>query len=451
MKRRTFLALPLVQPLLAAAAPPKTTRKSTAKTAPKAKIAPPATATRDPERANDAFLEDLAWRTFRYFIDHTDPQTGLVKDRAHNYAPDSAPPSRFPASIAATGFGLTALCIAAERRWIGKEEAARRVRIALDFFANHAPQQRGFFFHFMDPRTGTPTALAEVSSIDTALLLAGILTTRQYFDDDPEIVHLAKFIYDRVDFHWMLNGDPLLLSHGWRPDKGFIPYRWNAYSELMILYLLAIGSSTHPIPPDSWYAWKRPEMVYGDFKYITSSAPLFAHQYSHAWIDFRERREGRAPNTNWFINSITATRAHRDFCIALESKFPSYSADIWGITASDSAKGYSAWPDYSIDGTVVPCASAGSLMFTPDICIPALRNMRAKYGERIYLRYGFSDAFNPLTKWTDDKVLGIDLGITLLSTENLRTGNIWRWFMMNPEIPRAMSLALLHPVSEVKA
>jgi hypothetical protein len=443
VRRRTFLALPLASPLLAAA-PPRSSRKVSPKPRP---ASAPRDVQPDPARLNDSFLEDLSWRTFRFFIDHADPDTGLLKDRAHNYSPEAGPPNRWPASIAATGFGLTALCIGAERRWIGRAEAARRVRVALGFFANHAPQQHGFFFHFMDSRTGTPTALAEVSSIDTALLLAGILATRQYFDDDPDIVHLSKFIYDRVDFRWMLNGDPLLLSHGWRPDRGFLPYRWSSYSELMVLYLLAIGSSTHSIPPDSWYAWKRPELVYGNFKYITSTAPLFAHQYSHAWVDFRERREGRAPYTNWFVNSITATRAHREFCIGLEPKFASYSADIWGITASDSAKGYSAWPDLSIDGTIVPCAPGGSLMFAPDICVPALRNMKAKYGDHVYLRYGFSDAFNPLTKWTDNNVLGINLGITLLSAENLRTGHVWRWFMQNPEIPRALALALLEPVA----
>jgi hypothetical protein len=304
----------------------------------------------------------------------------------------------------------------------------------------------------MDSRTGQPSFNAEVSSMDTALLLAGVLTACQYFDSDPELVRLAKYIYDRVDFQWMLNGDPLLLSHGWRPDTGFIRHRWNAYSELMILYTLAIGSRTHPIPPDSWYAWNRPELVYGSYKFITSAGPLFIHQYSHAWIDFRERRELRAPFTDWFVNSITATRAHRDYCISLSTRYPSYSADIWGITASDSAKGYSAWGVWSgdpglfqIDGTIVPCAPAGSLMFTPDICVPALRKIRSKYGDHVYLRYGFSDAFNPITKWIDDNVIGIDIGITLLSAENLRTGNVWRWFMSNPEIPRAMNLALLQP------
>jgi hypothetical protein len=404
-------------------------------------------------RADDALLEDLSWRAFRYFLDHSDAHTGLVKDRAHNYPPEAGPPNHWVASIAATGFGLTALCIGAERRWIGREEAARRVNLALEFLAEHAPHQRGFFYHFMDSRTGQPSFNAEASSIDSALLLAGVLTACQYFDDDPDIVRRAKYIYDRVDFQWMLNGDPLLLSHGWRPDQGFIPHRWNAYSELMILYLMAIGSRTHPIPPDSWYAWKRPELVYGAYKFITSSGALFVHQYSHAWVDFRERRERRSPNTNWFVNSIAATRAHRDYCISLSAKYPSYSSDIWGITASDSAKGYRAWgiwggdPNpFQVDGTVVPCAAGGSLMFTPDICIPTLRNIKAKY-DHVYLRYGFSDAFNPLTNWIDDNVLGIDLGITLLSAENLRTGMVWRWFMANPEIPRAMSLVLLEPTS----
>jgi hypothetical protein len=456
VRRRTFLSLPLslaASPLSFAAPPAKARKKKPAPTA--APAAAPTVETHS-EKLNDILLEDLSWRAFRYFLDYSDPHTGLVKDRAHNYAPESGPPNRWAASIAATGFGLTAFCIGAERKWIGREEAARRVNIALQFFAEHAPQQNGFFYHFMDSKTGQPSYNAEASSIDTALLLAGILTACQYFDDDLEIVRRSKYIYDRVNFQWMLNGDPLLLSHGWRPDQGFIPYRWNTYSELMILYLLAIGSRTHPIPPDSWYAWKRPELVYGSYKYVSSNGPLFVHQYSHAWVDFRQRHELRAPFTDWFVNSIAATRAHRDYCISLSPKYPCYSAEIWGITASDSAKGYRAWGNwgvvadlFQIDGTIVPCAPGGSLMFTPDICVPALHNIKSKYGEQTYLHYGFSDAFNPLTKWIDNNVLGIDLGITLLSAENLRTGNVWRWFMTNPEIPRAMNLALLQSFRNV--
>ncbi len=348
------------------------------------------------------------------------------------------------ASIAATGFGLTALCIAAERRWIDPKRARERVRTTLKFFAERAPRERGWFYHWMDARDGKRMWNSELSSIDTTLLLGGVLTARGYFRGDVEIVRLATLIYERIDFQWMLNGHPTLLSHGWRPESGFIPNRWDNYSEQTLAYLLAIGSPTHPITPRSWYAWERDWVSYAGFKYIASAKPLFIHQYSHAWVDYRNRRESRPPHVDYFINSVKATRAHRAFCVDLSKEFPGYSENIWGITASDSARGYVAWGgpprDPAIDGTVVPCAAGGSLMFTPDICLAALRAMKEKYGNKIYGRYGFADAFNPNTGWVDSDVIGIDVGITLLSAENARTGNVWRWFMRNAEINRAMRL-----------
>jgi hypothetical protein len=248
-----------------------------------------------------------------------------------------------------------------------------------------------------------------------------------------------------VDFHWMLNGHPTLLSHGWKPESGFLGSRWDTYSEDAILYMLAIASPTHPISPSSWYAWRRDRITYAGYRYYgTKGVPLFMHQYSHAWIDFRHRRERRGLRINYFTNSIAATRAHRAFCISLSREFPGYGPNIWGITASDSVKGYVAWGgpprDPATDGTVVPGAPGGSLMFTPDISIQALRAMHEQFGKRIYNRYGFADAFNPNTGWVNPDVIGIDIGIILLSAENLRTGNVWTWFMRNSEITRAMRL-----------
>ncbi len=206
----------------------------------------------------------------------------------------------------------------------------------------------------------------------------------------------------------------------------------------------------HPITPAAWYAWKSPQFTYDGYTYITGHGPLFIHQYSHAWVDFRDRREKLDPHTDYFANSVAATRAQRAFCMSLSPEFSGYSVNVWGITASDSAKGYVAWGgpprDPRIDGTVVPCAPGGSLMFAPDICLPALRTMREKFGQHIYRRYGFVDAFNPNTGWVDSDVIGIDVGITLLSAENLRTGKVWHWFMGNPELGRAMRLVgLLRP------
>lgn len=400
-------------------------------------------------KPDQEFLEDLSRRSFRYFWEQADPHTGLVLDRARADGSPHDQTHRNVASIAATGFGLTALCIASERRWVEPREARERARATLRFFAERARHERGWFYHWMDSKTGERRWQSEVSSIDTALLLAGVLTARKYFAGDPEIVRHATRIYERVDFVWMLNGHPSLLSHGWRPESGFIPHRWDTYSEDTILYLLAIGSPSRPIPARSWWAWRRDWVTYADHRYLSGAPPLFIHQYSHAWVDYRDRREASPPHIDYFDNSVRATRAHRAFCLDLAKEFPGYSENVWGVTASDSAGGYVAWGgpprDPSIDGTVVPCAAGGSLMFAPDITLPALRHMREKFGERIYGRYAFIDAFNPNTGWVGPDYIGINVGITLLSAENLRTGNVWRWFMRNPEVGKAMRDVGLRP------
>lgn len=400
--------------------------------------------------ADEQFLEDLERRSFQYFWQEGDSQTGLVPDRARMDGSALDDSHRNVASIAATGFGLTALCIAAERGWIDPAQARERTRNTLRFFATRAIHERGWFYHWMDSKTGERRWKSEISSIDTALLLAGILTARQYFRDDLEIVRLATLIYDRVDFQWMLNGHSLLLSHGWKPESGFLKPRWDTYSEATILLLLAIGSPTHSISPGSWYALWRDRYRYEGFAYFTTiGVPLFMHQYSHAWIDYRNRREIKGDEIDYFENSVNATMAHRKFCMNLAHDFPAFGPNVWGITASDSVKGYLAWGgpprDPAIDGTVVPSAAGGSLMFTPEVTVAALRTMHDKFGDRVYGKYGFVDAFNPSTGWVDRDVIGINVGIILLSAENLRTESVWSWFMRNPEIPRAMQRVGLQP------
>lgn len=420
--------------------------------------------------ADDEFLDDLSRRAFRYFWEQQNLETGLVLDRARTDGePDTThgPPA---ASIAATGFGLTALAIAAERGWVSAAEARARVLTTLRFFADRARQEHGWFYHFLHPQTGERQWNCEISSVDTAWLLAGVLTARQKFgapDEHAEpgsergggpgaepnggpggeIARLAARIYERIDFHWMLNGNPYLLDDGWTPEKGFLTQRWKSYSELMLLYLLAMGSPAGALPVEAWYAWRRPEISYAGLTFVRCKyGALFVHQYSHAWVDFRHRRDRRAPHYDYFLNSVNATRAQRAFCLSLARRFPGYSDNVWGITSSDSPGGYIEWggppDDPAIDGTVAPAAAGGSLMFTPGICLAALRTMRHKFGDRIYGRYGFTDAFNPTTGWVDPDVVGIGLGITLLSAENLRTGNVWRWFMKNPEPERAVNMVL---------
>jgi hypothetical protein len=272
------------------------------------------------------------------------------------------------------------------------------------------------------------------------------LTVRQCFAEDKEIVRNATKIYERIDFKWMLDGDRYLLSHGWRPENGFIKLRWENYSENAILYLLAIGSPTHPIPWQSWYAWRRDWQKYGKYEYLAAVSPLFIHQYSQGWVDFRNKRERyKKFNTDYHENSVIASKAQRDFCKSLAKEFAGYAGDMWGISASDSEKGYIAWGgpprEPALDGTVVPYAPAGSMMFTPDISLAALKEMKAKYGDKIYGRYGFADAFNPNTGWVNSDAIGIDVGMTIIGIENFRTGNVWKWFMKNPEPGKALAKA----------
>ena len=341
------------------------------------------------------------------------------------------------ASIASTGFGLTALCIAAKRGYLPYEQVAERVRTTLDWHLNHLPEEHGFFYHFSDIETGVRWSRCELSSIDTALLLCGVLTAKAFFHD-VRIRESAQQIYERVDWPWMLNAGETL-SMGWKPDSGFLNARWSHYCELMMIYLLAIGSPAHPVAPEIWNNFARPVIHYQDFTYISGNDPLFTHQYSHAWFDFRYKRDAYA---NYFENSVIATRAHKAFCLS----YPDwYGEDYWGVSASDSAHGYTAWggppPLGHLDGSVVPCAAAGSLAFVPADCLSVLRAMRATWGSRAWGRYGFADAFHPAANWYDPDVLGIDQGISVLMAENLRTGMVWDTFMRNPECKRAMKLA----------
>jgi hypothetical protein len=230
------------------------------------------------------------------------------------------------------------------------------------------------------------------------------------------------------------------------PEVGFLPYRWDGYSELMMMYLLGIGSSVHPLAPATWNAWKRVQFEYEGVRYVGAFAPLFVHQYSQAWFDFRNRRDRY---TDYYQNSIIATEVHRRFCIELAKEFPDYNENLWGITASDSQHGYVAWggpPAVGpLDGTVVPCAAGGSLPFLPEKCLRVLANMKSRYGDHAWSRYGFVDAFNPLKRWYDTDVIGIDVGITIVMAENARTNLIWDTFMRNEEARRGMEKAGFEP------
>ena len=389
---------------------------------------------------DEAFLEELEKANFLYFWEQVNPETGMVRDRANVRNPASSVLS----SIASTGFGLTALCIGNKRGFISYNEARARALTTLRFLWTKLPQHRGFFYHWADINTGERLWESEVSSIDTAILLRGVLTCREHFRTHPEIADLAYRIYSRIDWTWLSEDTPIL-PHGWTPESGFLPYRWDDYSEMMMMYLLGLGSPTHPLKPPAWDAWKRTTFEFDGIRYIGSFAPLFIHQYSQAWFDFRDKRDRYA---DYFQNSILATDVHRRFCLQLAKQFPDYSDDLWGITASDSIRGYAVWggPPLTgpIDGTIVPCAAAGSLPFLPQPAMRVLRTIKNQYGAGAWSRYGFVDAFNPLKNWYDSDVVGIDTGITMVMAENARTGFVWDTFMRNPEAQRAMERAGFH-------
>ena len=390
---------------------------------------------------DDQFLNDVEHASFLFFWEQGNPKTGMVKDRCNVHNNDQND-QKIASSIAATGFGLTALCIGEQRGFISKDDALDRVFATLRFLWKKLPNHRGFFYHFANPETGERMFDSEVSSVDTAILLCGILTCREHFHH-AGVAELANLIFNRVDWTW-LSEDTSLLTHGWTPEVGFLSSRWDYYSELMMMYLLGMGSSAYPLKAETWNAWKRLTFEYDGMRYIGSFAPLFVHQFSQAWFDFRDKRDKYA---DYFQNSITATEVHRRFCIELGKQFPDYSDDLWGINASDSQHGYVAWggPPATgpIDGSVVPSAAGGSLPFLPAATIRVLKTIRSRY-PAAWNKYGFVNAFNPLNNWYDTDVIGIDTGIILLMAENLRTGFVWNTFMKTPEARRGMDRAGFH-------
>lgn len=390
-----------------------------------------------PTLAETQLLDDLQRRAVLFFLEHTDPRTGLTEDRA----PNDGSAGRAPASVAATGFALSAWCIADSRGWLPAGEARRRVRLTLEFAADHLAQERGWFYHFVDAKTGRRAWRSEASTIDTALFLQGALMAREYLRDEATSA-LVDRIYRRIDWTWALNGGHML-SHGWRPETGFIPHRWDNYSEHMGLYLLGIGAPQRALPASAWGAWRREPVVELAGRTFLQCGPLFTHQYAQAWFDFRGRHDGRV---DYWQNSIDATLAQRAWSAAQSARFPTWSSEMWGLSAGDGARGYTAWgtpgPDRDIsDGTLVPCAPAGSLPFAPRECLAVLMRMRESGRAGVWGRYGFTDAFNPETGWVSPDVIGIDQGISLVMAENLRSGLVWENFMRAPEVRRGMELA----------
>jgi hypothetical protein len=402
--------------------------------------------------SHSRLLLRLQRKSFGYFLNEINRANGLVLDKT---SPD------WPASIAAIGMALTAYPVGVARKFITREEGVQLTLTSLRFLAaseqSKAPDAtgyKGFYYHFLHMDTGRRAWQSELSSIDTALLIAGVLTAATYFDGsagaEVEIRSLGKMLYERVDWAWMLTGQHTL-CHGWRPEQGFLPYRWEGYDEALILYLLALGSPAHAIPPVCYEAWCRSyewKNIYG-VEYLYAG-PLFTHQLSHIWCDFRGIRDRfmREHDADYFENSRRATLVQQQYAIRNPLGFKHVGATCWGVTASDGpgfetrrvdgiervffdyvARGAPYGPD---DGTLAPWAVAASLPFAPDIVLPALVNF-AELHVHVPNRYGFKASINPAYRlhgddgvgWVSPYHFGINEGPTMLMIENYRSGLIW--------------------------
>ncbi|MBI3316710.1 MAG: hypothetical protein HYZ85_01725 [Candidatus Omnitrophica bacterium] len=383
--------------------------------------------------SDEALLDLIQRRSFRYFEIEKNPKSGLVYDRAHNFKSGAL---RAPASIAATGFALTAYGVAVHRNWMDRASAQEITRRTLETFLTQVDQEHGFFYHFLDPVTAKRVNHSELSPIDTALFLAGVLFAAEFYEDPP-IRDLAMEIYERVDWPWMLSGGETFRL-AWSPENGFDRNRWDHYNESLILYLLAIGSPTHPIPASSWKVLRRPVGSYRNYRLI-QSPPLFTHQYSHIWIDFHGKNDGFA---DYFQNSVQASLANRAFAIDQSANFQSYGPNSWGFTASDAPFGYKAygappgWAEH--DGTIAPTGCGSSIVFTPKESVECLRHFYENLGDRLWGEYGFSDAFNLDRDWFAPEVIGIDQGALLSMIENHRSALIWETMTRNTFLQSAM-------------
>jgi hypothetical protein len=440
-----------------------------------------ASASRPPARPfrSDALLDVVERRTFDYFWETANPRNGLVPDRF---------PTPSFSSIAAVGFALTAFPIGVERGYVTREAARDRTLTTLRFFANapRGPQaagvtgDHGFFYHFLDMETGLRYQTVELSTIDTSILLSGALFCQSWFDrDDPgemEIRALADRLFRAADWNWAQKRAPLV-SMGWTPEDGLSDWDWRGYNEAMFLYVLALGSPTHAIAPSAWeeytrtYEWKK----FAGQEYV-AFAPLFGHQYSHVWIDFRaiQDRYMRGKKIDYFENSRRATYAHRAYAIENPNEWRDYGANLWGLSACDgpvdgdfvidgrrrhfstyAARGASA-KEVRDDGTIAPTAAASSIPFAPEIALPAIAEMQRRFGESLFSRYGFFDAFNPTFRlavpvhhgrvvpgvgWFDTDYLGIDQGPIVAMIENYRSELVWKILRKNPYIVRGLRRA----------
>ena len=390
----------------------------------------------EPSPEDRELLNKIEKDTLQYFVRFSDKTTGLTKD-------SSRPGS--PSSVAATGFALSAYAIGGSRGWIAPDYAYARILTTLQTLRHKAAHQEGFFYHFLDPKTGKRVWGSEASSIDTALAVAGALLAAQYYPG-TEAEKLAREIYERVNWKWMMNRSDFLCM-GWTPEAKFLPYYWDSYNELMILEALAAGSPTFPVPPKAWERWLRPAGDYNGHKIIyASTGALFTYQFSHAYIDFRKLDD---QGINFFENSREATLANREYSMSFSGQHKGYSESSWGLSASIGPGGYVAYggkPGGGIqDGTIAPYATLSSIVFTPELSTKAARFFYDHYEKDLYGNFGFKDAFNLDKEWWASEYLGIDQGITLLMLENYLNGEVvWNKFMKLAAIKKWIELTGLN-------
>jgi hypothetical protein len=419
------------------------------------------------EETDEALVDRLQKSAFTYFLRHTNRDNGLVADTSIKGS---------HCSIAAVGFALSSYPVAIERGWIDRAEAAEIILTTLNFFADSdqgeeraATGHRGFYYHFLDMKTGNRAWNSELSLIDTAIMFMGVLTVAAYFDrdepDDVEIRDLAKMLYERADWRWALNkGDTLTM--GWKPGGGFLRWRYQGYDEAILLYALAMGSPTHPIPAKSYdafastYTWMMVEE-----KPFLYAGPLFIHLFSHAWIDFRDIRDKAMTEkgSDYFQNTQIAIEAQRHYADRNPNKFSGYGRDCWGLTACDgpnqtggkhsrpgrrkvlgyAARGAPFGPD---DGTIAPWAPLACLPFDRDAALSGTRAMLATY-PNLLLDGCFIGGFNPTINgkgpdgWVDDRSVAIDQGLLVMMIENDRTGLIWKLLRESPAIRKGLEKA----------
>ncbi|MBK8020864.1 MAG: hypothetical protein IPK19_05405 [Chloroflexi bacterium] len=373
-----------------------------------------------------ALIEAVSRETFDFFWFEANPDNGLIRDRS---TVDS------PSSLASVGFGLAALPIGIDRGWIAYDEGYARALTTLQTFLNGGVEgEHGFFYHFVDMETGERVWSSELSSIDTALLVAGALVAGQYFAG-TEVQAAADQLYANVDWDWMLGGSDQP-KMGWSPEGGFLDAEWDHFDESMILYALAIGSPTHPIPAETWAMWNR--RVNSRFGYIfLPGEPLFVYQYPLAFLDLQGKEDAYA---NYFNNTAMACERNRQFAVDQSVNWLTYEDGVWGLSASDGPTGYKAYGAAvnNHDGTVAPYASASCLPFTPEIALEGMRALLTEYGPRVWREYGLVSAINEERDWYSRDHIGIDQGDILLMLANAQDGFVWDLFMQNPHIQDAV-------------